>query len=343
MDTSKLHLPGWLLLIGAPIALLFVLLFTGGQISKVLSTVGSSVGGHDSVGSGPSTSSGSGAASNGGGKVSVPSAGGTAAGTSADIIDVSRNDLLVIKTGTLSLQVASIDPAIDQAGARITALGGYVSGSQQAGEGDHVAASVTYRIPAARWEDALAAARSLALKVVDEKTQTEDVTAQVVDLGARIANLQATERAFQLIMNRATKIADVLTVQAELTKVRGDIEMATAQKGHFTEEAAYSTLTVAFSLQPKPPAVVVAQQKKVFDPGAEVDRATARLVSHLQVLETAGIWFSIVWLPFLVPLGVMILLAAFLLRRALRRSDGPPVGRSGPPAPPMDAPAPLAG
>lgn len=347
MDTSKLHLPGWMLLIGAPIALLIVLLFMGGQASTILSTVGSSIGGPNSVGSGRS---GSGTSSTAGrSTVTVPGAAGngtTAGGgvpTTADFVDVSRSDLLVIKTGNLSLQVKSIAEAITAVGTRMTALGGYVSGSQQTGEGDHVAAAITYRIPVARWEDALAAARSLALRVIDEKTQTDDVTAQVVDLGARIANLQATERAFQQIMSQATTIADVLTVQVELTKVRGDIEQATAQKSHFTEEAAYSTLTLAFSLQPKPPAVVAAQQKKAFDPKAEVDRATARLVSRLQVLVTAGIWFSIVWLPFLVPLGVMVLVAVFLLRRVRGHSDRLPIGGSGPPSPPMDAPAPLAG
>src|SRR5947199_24090 len=97
-----------------------------------------------------------------------------------------------------------------------------------------------------------AALRGLADKVLTERSSTEDVTGQVVDLGARIKNLEATERALQAIMDRATEIKDVLSVQAELTKVRGQIEEMTAEKGHLVEQAAMSTLTVTFSLKPNP-------------------------------------------------------------------------------------------
>ena len=52
------------------------------------------------------------------------------------------------------------------------------------------------------------------------QVQTQAVTGQVVDLGARITNLRATEAALQAIMIQATKIPDVLEVQGKLTEVR---------------------------------------------------------------------------------------------------------------------------
>ncbi len=243
----------------------------------------------------------------------VPVKGGEG-GSGYQVLDAARPDLLVIKTGTLELQVKSVSDASAAAAATITALGGYVSGSEQYGDGDNEVATVTYRIPADHWTDALAALRSLAIKVVSETTQTEDVTGQVVDLGARIANLQVTERALQSIMTQATKISDVLAVQAELTKVRGDIEVATAEKKHLQERAAFSTLSVRFSLQPDP-AVVISQQK--FDPKDQVDRAAASLVEILQGLATAGIWFGIVWLPVLLVLGFVTLVVVIVVRRRL--------------------------
>jgi len=238
-------------------------------------------------------------------------------GTGGPVLDAARPDLLIIKTGSLDLQVKVVEDALTTAAAKITALGGYVSGSAQSGDGENVTASVTYRIPAAQWEPALAALRGLAIKVLAENTQTQDVTGQVVDLGARITNLQVTERALQSIMDKATKITDVLAVQAELTRVRGDIEQAVAEKASLTEQAAFSTLTVGFSLQPKP-AVIISQQK--FDPASEVDRASATLVDVLQGLATAGIWFAIVWLPILFVLGVIALLAWLVARRRFGRA-----------------------
>jgi len=276
----------------------------------------------------------------GGGSTGADSAsGGNAVGDT--VLDAARPDLLIIKTGMLDLQVDAVDQAVTAAAARITALGGYVSGSEQVGEGEEVTATITYRIPADSWEAVLAALRSLAVKVVTEQTGTEDVTGQVVDLRARIANLQVTEQALQAIMAKATKITDVLAVQAELTTVRGQIEEATAQKQRLEEQAALSTLTVRFSLQPEP--AVVASQKK-FDPKSEVDRATASLVEILQGLATAGIWFGIVWLPILLVLAVVALGVAFVGRRNLPRPGRPgaPGAPGSGPLPPAPPPEPIA-
>lgn len=232
---------------------------------------------------------------------------------------VGQPDLLIIKTGSLVLQVTGIDAALTAAAQQVTALGGYVSGSDRSGDGESDQATVTFRIPAGKWDEALAGLRALGTKVLGERSATQDVTTQVVDLGARIANLQATERALQGIMDRAVEIKDVLAVQAELTSVRGQIEQMTAEKAHLEQQAAMSTLEVTFALKPNP--VLTSQQQ--FDPKNEVDEASASLVSILQGLATAGIWFAIVWLPILLALAIVAGIALFVVRR-VRRSAGMP-------------------
>ena len=243
-------------------------------------------------------------------------------GTTPVLYDPSTPNLQIIKTGTLSLQVDGLDTALATATQKIAALGGYTSGSQRQGDGDKATASVIYRIPAQRWDDALVALRGLATKVLGEQTQSEDVTTKIVDLSARITNLQATEQALQGIMLKATKISDILAVQAQLTETRGQIEQATGERKHLTEQAAFSTLTVSYGLKEQ---AVVATTKN-FDPATEVDRASANLVDVFQSLATAGIWFGIVWLPILVGLGVIGLMLATILRRALRSRPGPGAG-----------------
>jgi Domain of unknown function (DUF4349) len=239
-------------------------------------------------------------------------------GTTPVQYDPNTPNLQIIKTGTLALQVDGIDAALANATQKIASLGGYTGGSQRQGDGDKASASVTYRIPAQRWDDALVALRGLATKVLGEQTQTEDVTTKIVDLSARITNLQATEQALQGIMLKATKISDILAVQAQLTDTRGQIEQATAERKHLTEQAAFSTLTVTYALKEQ---AVVATTKK-FDPATEVDRASANLVDVFQSLATAGIWFGIVWLPILTGLGLISLVIAMILRRFVRSRPG---------------------
>jgi len=227
-------------------------------------------------------------------------------------------NLLIIKTGEMVLQVTGIDVALTTATDQIKALGGYASGSDRSGDGESDQASMTFRIPADKWDQAVAGLRGLATKVLAERSGTQDVTTQVVDLAARIKNLQATETALQSVMARATEIKDILAVQSELTTVRGEIEQATAEKTHLEAQAAYSTLVVTFSLKPNP----VLTSTTAFDPKSQVDEAAASLVGILQAVASAGIWFAIVWLPILIALGILALLVIWVMRRLNRASGG---------------------
>jgi hypothetical protein len=249
---------------------------------------------------------------------------GNSAGGDEVEFTAGQEGLLIIKNGSVSLQVADIDAALGAASQQINALGGYAGGSERSGDDDQAYATVTFRIPAARWDEALIGLRGLAEKVLTERYSTDDVTGQVVDLAARIKNLQTTEAAFQAIMDRAVDIDDVLKVQAELTKVRGEIEQLAGQKTSLEAQAAFSTLAVTFALKAPDPIVVSQEQ---FDPAVEANQASATLLGVLQGLATAGIWFGIVWLPILLFLGLLALIGVFVYRRLRRAtpSAGPPL------------------
>jgi len=311
MRKPQVHVrrPLGLLALGA----LAILIAACSGAAGVLSTVGSSVG--DSGGADS-------------GRVAAPAAApafgaedqnvSQSATKDQPLYSVGQPNLDIIKTGTLQLQVTDVDASLATATQKITALGGYASGSQRSGDGDQAVATVIYRIPAASWDEALVALRAIGTKVLGEDSQTEDVTTQIVDLGARITNLQVTEQALQSIMAQATKISDVLAVQQQLTDVRGQIEQATAERKHLQQQAAFSTLTVTYSLKEQ---AVLATSKK-FDPNSEVDRASASLVDVLQGLATAGIWFAIVWLPILIGVVIVALIAAVVIRRVRRVAGG---------------------
>ena len=298
------------------------LAFFGAQTSRILSTVGASVSsdGAQPVGAAPPDYAQPGADSADAGSDPGSGSGGSGGGepVSASMLDAARPDLLIIKTGAISIQAAAIGPVIDKVTSQIVALGGYASGSTRSGTGEKASANITFRVPATRWEAALTAARGAGDDVLDEHTETVDVTGDVVDLKARIRNLQATEAAFQAIMTRATAINDILSVQSELTDVRGQIEELSAKAADLEGRAAYSTLTVNVRLRPAP---VVARQQARFDPGHEAEGATARLVSILQHVATVGIWAGIVWLPILAAFG-LIGGIAFVIFRRVRRAFG---------------------
>ena len=209
-------------------------------------------------------------------------------------------DQRIIKTGEISLEV----PNVTTAGAKVRAmaldLGGYVGGSQ-AGTRDEPA-TLTLRIPADTFEEALARLHALDGDVVVEATQEQDVTSTVVDLEARIANLQASETQYRTLLGQAAKIEDILAVQTRLDDVRGQIEQLQAQHKELTGLADLSTLTV--TLIPS----ALQQAAGRWDPGNTVSDAFAALVDVGQNVGDGVIWFGIVWLPVLIGLAIVVLL-----------------------------------
>ncbi len=224
------------------------------------------------------------------------------------------DDAKIIRTGTMSIEVKDVGAALRTARDAIVGLGGYVGASTTSNDGEQPSAQITYRIPAAKWESALDLLRGLnglTTKVVTEHTEAVEVTSQVIDLQARIANLRASETAFQGIAAKATKISDVLEVQGQLTQTRGEIETLTAQLKDLNDRAGYASLTVQYNV----PILAVEVAQKGWDPASVIDEASASMVSVLQGLATAGIWFAIVWLPILLIVGLVAVVAVAIARR----------------------------
>jgi hypothetical protein len=281
----------------------------GASSPQILSTVGAPVGA-------PVPAAGDAA----GGQVPDQFAGGGQAGASAappiteDGVGAVIDDAKIIRTGTINLEVTDVPTALVTARNGIRAMGGYVGASQTENVNDQPYATITYRIPADRWEDALDLLRGLnglTSKVVSEQTAAVEVTGQVIDLEARIRNLRASETALQKIAGTATRISDVLEVEQQLTNVRGQIEQLSAALADLQDRAGFATLTATYSV----PIVAVDVAAKDWEPRTVVDEASASLVNMLQALTTAGIWFAIVWLPLLLVVGVLVAIGVWVGRR----------------------------
>ena len=209
----------------------------------------------------------------------------------------------IVKTGEVTLEVEEVGEALGRVRALAVELGGYVGGSQAGTLDDR--ASLTIRIPAAAFDEAIARLHEMDAEVVAEATREQDVTGQVVDLEARIDNLRASETSYRELVARAERVEDILAVQSRLDEVRGQIEQLTAQLDAIEGQAALSTLTI--TLVPK--AAPIVEQTEAWDPGAQLDRALASLVGIGQGLLDGAIWFAVVWLPILLVLAAIVLVA----------------------------------
>ena len=236
-------------------------------------------------------------------------------------LSAPRDGLKIVYTGSLQLVVDDLAAALAKGKAAVLATGGYIGASQESNDGDRSVATITYRIPATRWEDAIGDLRGLATKVVAEQTQATEVGGQLVDLEARIRNLRASEASLQEIAKGAGKISDLLEVEAQLSQVRGEIEQLEGQRAQLEDQVAFGTLVTTYGLE----AIQVQEQAKGWDPREDLDGALATLIGAGQAIVSGVIWFTIVWLPVIAVLALAALAVRWVYRRVVPAGGGGPI------------------
>jgi hypothetical protein len=245
------------------------------------------------------------------------------------VIGSPESDRSIVKTGEITVEVDNVPETTGEVRALAVSLGGYISSSFQ-GENQETA-TLTLRIPADQFDDAIAAIHDLDGEIKAEATSQEDVTAAVVDMEARLENLKAAEEQYRALLDQATDIEDILAIQNQLFAVRSEIESMEAQLKYLNDQADMSTLTVTIIPVPEP----VTAATEDFDPGAVVEEAVASLASFGQWLVSAGIWFVIVGIPALIVLGILVWLGLRIGRRFApkpKSADAPPAPAGEPPA-----------
>jgi uncharacterized protein DUF4349 len=159
---------------------------------------------------------------------------------------------LVIRSGTATLQVDSLDRAIVLVRALARRIGGFVgSSTSQTGRGQVPAATLEIRMPSDRFEDAVEGLRPIG-SVESVNVSAQDVGEEYVDVQARMANDRRLEaRLIELVARRTGKLSDVLEVEQELSRVREEIERYEGRLRYLQSRAAVSTLSLTLH-QPIP-------------------------------------------------------------------------------------------
>jgi hypothetical protein len=247
------------------------------------------------------------------GEMAAPVGEGEAIVASAVGTDVPA-DMKVIREGRVELRV---DPAtFEQASSRIRAiavdLGGYLSsGETYLEEIDGVEYTVgwmTMRIPADRFDEALTMVDGVGERL-SLSMSSQDVTEEYVDLESRLRYWKSQEDFYTRLMEEATGIDDLVTIQTRMEEVMLSIEQIEGQLRYLDDRTDLSTLTVSLTEIPDGnPGDVI---------GEAIDRAGTVAVATIAGLIVAGAFL----LPFalLAGLGLLIWLAIRSVRRRRRR------------------------
>jgi hypothetical protein len=149
-----------------------------------------------------------------------------------------------VRTAEIALVVNDVAIALDRVTDLAENLGGYVVSSKRWKEEERLIGIITIRVPAEDFGGAMEALRRLAVDVTHEDTSAKDVTEEYVDLSAKLKNLEATEEQYLRLMEKAEEVEDMLAVQREISKTRGEIEQTKGRMQYLEQTSATSLIRV---------------------------------------------------------------------------------------------------
>ena len=235
----------------------------------------------------------------------VDTVAGAAGGVAVEVPeDVSK----IIRDGSMSIRVAKDD--FSEGFASVTRIaqnnGGFVISSQTRGQR---AGTLTLRIPAKRFDDAMLSLREIGT-VQAQSITGKDVTAQFIDLQARLRIAKARRTVLLGLQSQATTIPEVLTVQRQLDNVQLQIEQIQGNLNFIDDQVAEATIRVELHEQnaaPRP------EKTNVENPslGGAWDRAVQGFLNVISAV--------VIGLGYLIPIGILALVARVVTLTVRRR------------------------
>jgi hypothetical protein len=170
-------------------------------------------------------------------------------------IDGAPAGPLIARTASMNLVVAKLDAARASLEKLLARHRGFTS-EMTLDQSNDASASLngTLQVPATELDAMLGELRGLG-RVTTESQGGEDVSDQHVDLAVRLHNARASEtRLLDILSTRTGKVGDVLEVEEQISKTRGEIEEMEAQLAGLDKRVAYASIKLQMGEEYKAPA-----------------------------------------------------------------------------------------
>lgn len=150
---------------------------------------------------------------------------------------------LVTRNASVSIRSFTPEATLEEVVTALEALGAYVQSSETG--------QVDMRIPASKLDTALKTLKTLG-EVVDEQVRSEDVSLEVVQLRARIREVEKGRQRLLGMLELSENVKDSLLLEKELNTVTQNLESHQGRLRFLERRLAESPLTLHVSMKARP-------------------------------------------------------------------------------------------
>jgi hypothetical protein len=225
----------------------------------------------------------------------------------------------IIYDAQIDLVVDSVDPVIKKVSRLVQDSEGFIAEQNVSGSpGSLRSMHWRIRVPVDKFESLVDSILPLGELERNNRT-SQDVTEQYYDIEARIKNKKVEEQTISKLLERTGKLEDVLKVEMELSRVRGEIEQFEGKVRVLESLSSLATLTLNVREREKyaPPPPVAA------DFPTQVARTwNASLLSLVNLGKALALWAVswVLWIPILLIFGLLAWIVVRWLLRVLIRN-----------------------
>jgi len=152
----------------------------------------------------------------------------------------------IIKEGRIKFETKNIGKTKSLVQQTVQELNGYFANDNAYDYSDRLEHSLTIRVPADKFDSLLKTISESVDKLDSKNIDVLDVTAEYIDIEARIKTKKELQAKYTDLLKRATKVEEILNIEKEIGNLQTEIESVEGRMKYLKDRIAFSTLTVTY-------------------------------------------------------------------------------------------------
>ncbi len=158
----------------------------------------------------------------------------------------SEYDRKITKTGDINFETKDIVKTKSAIQKQVKALKGYIESDEISTYDERKSNTLTIRIPSSSFDTLINNVAEQATKIDSREVRLSDVTEEHIDLDKRLKTKKELEARYIQLLQKATKVEEILKIEEQMGKLREDIESTEGRFRYLNGQVDYSTLNVTF-------------------------------------------------------------------------------------------------
>jgi len=211
------------------------------------------------------------------------------------------------RNANISIEVKNLDESIDKLNEIILLFNAEIISSNKGGiDFGQPYANIRIRVLSGNLDSAINEFKKLSTKIISENIYTNDVTEEFIDTEARLKIMKSTEDRFNSLLLKSETVEEIIQVEKELMRIRGDIESLEGRLNYLSKTT--DTSEINLNLNEQIP--ITGESWKIND----------SFTSALQNLSSFAKWLAdfIINIIVFIPAIIVIALIIIFLRKFIK-------------------------